>query len=532
MISATTCNDFRSKVAGHSEPRWLRRSALLAVLLGLAMAMPAIAAPTVRTTLGELSGSSSDGIDVWRGIPFAAPPVGALRWRPPQPAAAWKGIRDARRSGPICPQDERPGSKGAAQSEDCLTLNVYAPAKRAAGGLPVMFWIHGGSFRWGAGSLPAYDGSAFARQGVVLVTINYRLDRLGRFGHPALTRAQADEPLANYGLMDQIAALHWVRDNIAAFGGDPQRVTIFGFSAGGVSVNGLMAAPSARGLFQRAIAQSGGISMDAGQRLREPAGRFKALEQDGLEFAASLGIADDDQAPARLRALSVAQILAYPQKDSSMNPVVDGKLIPDDIGLIFREGHQNPVPYLAGANSWEGSLIRPFKLPMAAILLGVKPERAREVYGDLPDEALKETFFGDSLFLAPAWMLAADMAAARAPAWLYYYSYVDDADRGRVPGAAHGAEVSHLFRQPLRPGAQLSDHDLAVSEPLRHYWLQFARAGDPNAPGLPEWPAFTRAKPATMEFGERPELHPALFPERMAFQEALVEAVRAARKAH
>jgi len=532
MVGELTRIEYWLQTTGRARPWLLWISALLAVLLGLAMAVPAIAAPTVRTTLGELRGSSSDGIDVWRGIPFAAPPVGALRWRPPQPAAAWKGIRDATRSGPICPQDERPGSKGAAQSEDCLTLNVYAPAKRAAAGLPVMVWIHGGSFRWGAGSLPAYDGSAYARQGVVLVTLNYRLDRLGRFGHPALTRAQADEPLANYGLMDQIAALHWVRDNIAAFGGDPQRVTIFGFSAGGVSVNGLMAAPSARGLFQRAIAQSGGISMDAGQRLREPAGRFKALEQDGLEFAASLGIADDDQAPARLRALSVAQILAYPQKDSSMNPVVDGKLIPDDIGLIFREGHQNPVPYLAGANSWEGSLIRPFKLPMAAILLGVKPERAREVYGDLPDEALKETFFGDSLFLAPAWMLAADMAAARAPAWLYYYSYVDDADRGRVPGAAHGAEVSHLFRQPLRPGAQLSDHDLAVSEPLRRYWLQFARAGDPNAPGLPEWPAFTRAKPATMEFGERPQLHQSLFPKRMAFQESLVEAVRAAREAH
>lgn len=535
MVSDTTRNGARPQAQAQAQARagWrpARLPALAALLLGLGMTLPAMASTVVRTTLGEVRGASAEGVDVWRGIPYAAAPVGPLRWRPPQPAAAWRGTRDATRFGPICPQDERPSSVGMPQSEDCLTLNIYAPAKRAAGRLPVMFWIHGGSFRWGAGSLPAYEGSAFVRQGVVLVTINYRLDRLGRFGHPALTRAQAGEPLANYGLMDQVAALHWVRDNIAAFGGDPQHVTIFGFSAGGVSVNGLMVAPSAAGLFQRAIAQSGGISMDATQRLREPAGRFKALEQDGLEFAASFGIADNDEAPARLRALGVAQILAYPQKDSSMNPVVDGSFIPGDIGLAFHEGRQHAVPYLAGANSWEGSLIRPFKLPLAAILLGVSPERARQVYGDLPDETLKETYFGDSLFRAPAWMLAADMAAVRAPAWLYYYSYVDEAERGRAPGAAHGAEVGHLFRHPLHPGEKLSEHDLAVSEPLRRYWVQFARAGDPNAPGLPAWPAFTRQQPATMEFGEQPELHARLFPERMAFQESLVEAARAARAA-
>jgi para-nitrobenzyl esterase len=480
------------------------------------------AAPVVATSSGPVRGAVEEGVEVFRGIPYAAPPVGALRWRPPQPPPAWPDVREATRFGPVCPQDLRAVSPDMAQSEDCLTLNVYAPAADRA--LPVMVWIHGGSFRWGAGSLPAYDGVTFARQGVVLVTLNYRLERLGRFGHPALTRAAAaGEGLANYGLMDQVAALRWVQENIAAFGGDPGRVTIFGYSAGGVSVNFLMATPSARGLFQRAISQSGGIDVVATRRLREKAGRFTSLEADGLEFAASVGIADDDRAAERLRALTAAQILAYPQKDSSMNPVVDGVFVPESIGQVFREGRQHPVPYLAGANSWEASLIRPFKLPMAAILAGVSVERAREVYGALGDLELQETYFGDVLFLAPAWTLAARMAAANTPAWLYYYSYVDEHERGTVPGAAHGAEVSHLFRRALRPGKTLTAADIAVSEPLRRYWIEFARSANPNVEGLPAWPPFTARQPAIMEFGERPVVRPALFAERMAFHQSLID---------
>lgn len=503
-----------------------RLLASLALLALTVIVSPAFAAgPVVQTAHGAVRGTADEGVNVFRGIPYAAAPVGLLRWRPPHPTAGWQGVRDATRFGPICPQDLRSAPPDMAQSEDCLSLNVYTPTTAITGSpLPVMVWIHGGSFRWGAGSLPAYDGVNFAGQGVVLVTINYRLDRLGRFGHPALSQAQPVEGLANYGLMDQVAALEWVHDNIAAFGGDPQRVTIFGFSAGGVSVNFLMAAPSARGLFHRAISESGGVSIEASRHLAEPSGRFKSLEDDGLEFAASFGIANDKQAPAKLRALSVAEILAYAQKDSSMNPVVDGRVVPDDIGRIFREGRQHPVPYIAGANSWEASLIRRFNLPMAAVLAGVSPERAREVYGSLDDEALKETYFGDVLFLAPAWTLAADMATVRTPAWLYYYSYVDDDQRGQVPGAAHGAEVSHLFRRPLRPDATLSNHDLEVSAPLRHYWIQFARTGNPNGETVPAWHAFTRDKPGTMEFGETPTLLPAIFPARMAFHQALIEA--------
>ncbi len=502
-------------------------SPLTAVVLLACMTFSAptqAAGPVVSTDRGAVLGTTTDGIDAFRGIPYAAAPVGALRWRSPQPAAGWKGGRAATACGPVCPQHIRAVSADTPQSEDCLSLNVYAPAGTPAGSLPVMVWIHGGSFRLGAGSQPAYDGSQFARQGVVLVTINYRLDRLGRFGHPALTRAQPNEGLANYGLMDQIAALHWVHDNIAAFGGDPSQVTIFGYSAGGVSVNYLMAAPSARGLFQRAISQSGGVAADASRHLTTDSGRFKSLESDGLELAASFGIANDEQAPAKLRALTVAQVLAYPQKDSSMNPVVDGRVIPDDLGQVFREGRQIPVPYLAGANSWEASLIQGFNLPMAAVMPGVSPDQAREVYGPLDDNTLKDTYFGDMLFLAPAWILAADMQMARTPAWLYYYSYVDDDQRGKVPGAAHGAEVSHLFRHPLRPNRTLSSHDLEVSAPLRHYWINFARTGSPNGDSVPDWKPFTRATPWTMDFGEKPELLPAIFPKRMDFQQEVIKA--------
>jgi len=501
------------------------RSLFAGVALSFSVAIPGsvlAAAPVVQTSHGAIAGTTEDGIDVFRGIPYAAPPVGQLRWRPPQPAAAWKGVREATAFGPACPQDIRSISADTPQSEDCLTLNVYAPAGKVADKLPVMVWIHGGSFRWGSGSQPAYDGVTFAHQGVVLVTLNYRLDRFGRFGHPALTRAQAGEGLANYGIMDQIAALQWVHDNIAAFGGNPRQVTIFGYSAGGVSVNYLMVAPSAGGLFQGAISESGGVAVDASAHLREASGRFKSLESDGLAFAASFGIADDDEAPAKLRALSVAQVLAYPQKDFSMNPVVDGKVIPDDLGRMFREGRQHPVPYIGGANSWEASLIQGFNLPMAAIMPGVTPDEARKVYGPLDDNTLKDIYFGDMLFLAPAWTLAADMTVVKIPAWLYYYSYVDDDQRGKVPGAAHGEEVSHLFRRSLRPNRTLSPHDLEVSVPLRRYWINFARTGNPNGQDVPDWKPFTRATPYTMELGEKPELLPAIFPKRMAFQQEVI----------
>ncbi|MCE7901803.1 MAG: carboxylesterase family protein [Gammaproteobacteria bacterium PRO9] len=494
------------------------------LLAGLGTMNPAAAAaPVVQTNRGALQGVAQDGIDVFRGIPYAAPPVGALRWRPPQPAANWNGVRDATAFGPICPQVVWPGAPATPQSEDCLTLNVYAPANASARSLPVMVWIHGGGFRGGAGSQPGFEGDNFARMGVVLVTLNYRLDRLGRFGHPALTRAQANEGLANYGIMDQIAALQWVHDNIAAFGGNPGKVTIFGQSAGGVSVNYLMVAPSARGLFQGAISESGGVAADASRHLRTDSGRFKSLESDDLAFAASFGIGNDDEAPAKLRALTVAQIIDYKQKDSSMNPVVDGKVIPDDLGKMFREGRQDPVPYIAGANSWEANLIQRANIPLAAIMLGVTPDEARKVYGPLDDNTLKDTYFGDMLFLAPAWTLTAEMEAAKAPAWLYYYSYVNDDQRGKVPGAGHGAELSGLFLHPLWPGAKLSQHDIDVTAPLRHYWINFARTGNPNGDNVPDWKPFTRATPWTMDFGDKPELLPAIFPERMAFQQEVIK---------
>lgn len=236
---------------------WMRALAVTSVLAWSSSAL----AQTVRTAAGEVAGVTADGVAAWKGIPYAAPPTGPLRWAPPQPASAWRGVREAIAAGPACPQPDRGDGGGAgappAQSEDCLTLNVFAPA--GAKNLPVMVWIHGGAFRLGYGGAPIYDGAAFAHQGVILVTINYRLGLLGFFAHPALAAAaKPGEPLGNYGLMDQVAALRWVQENIAAFGGDPRNVTAFGESAGGSSLVYLLANPATKGLFAKAIVESGG----------------------------------------------------------------------------------------------------------------------------------------------------------------------------------------------------------------------------------------------------------------------------------
>src|SRR6185503_7347723 len=256
------------------------------IALGLAGAARGEAAPTVKVETGQVSGVIEGPAVVYRGIPYAAPPVGALRWAPPQRATAWSGMRDGSAFGPICPQP--PGARRLAsgkQSEDCLTLNVWAPAARSAKPAPVMVWIHGGGYETGAGSDPLYDGKAFARDGVVLVTINYRLGALGFFAHPALTKAaKRGEPLANYGLMDMAAALAWVKRNIAAFGGDPGNVTVFGESAGGAAVVNLLAAPSAKGLFQKAIAESAGFWFAPSS--------LKAAEARGVESAEKVGLKD------------------------------------------------------------------------------------------------------------------------------------------------------------------------------------------------------------------------------------------------
>lgn len=501
---------------------------VLAVGLVTPPALSAAASPVVRVRQGALRGSQEDGVAVYRGVPYAASPAGAMRWHPPQPVESWSGVRDATAFGPICPQREHqqlPFEPGP-QAEDCLSLNIWTPAHTRTARLPVMSWIHGGSFRVGAGSWPYYDGASLARGGVVIVTFNYRLGYFGSFAHPAQLAAADGEPIANYSLMDQIAALRWVQENIAAFGGDPRNVTIFGQSAGGVSVNFLLVTPQSAGLFQKAIAQSGGVDVGYTRRLDESRMFIPSLFADCTRFATALLKEDADTGAtatgdvmAKLRALPLEAITAYEAKEVTygLNPVVDGRVVPEDLGAAFRAGHQQRVPYLTGTNSWEAGTVAG-KVPPALFLYGHNLARLGEIYGER-DQALGMEVFADQVFMMPARYIAERMSGAGVPTYLYHFSYVPEALRGRVPGAVHGADISYVFgtldryRTDAEP-TPVTAADRALSEQMQAYWLAFARGGDPNAKGTargdprprPYWPRYVPATEPRLQFGATREV--------------------------
>ncbi len=333
--------------------------AMAAAAMLAAAAVPVAAGDTVKVAQGALHGATAGSVTSFKGVPFAAAPVGELRWKPPAPAARWSGVREATAFGPACMQMGRARAGGTQnQSEDCLLLNVWTPATAKPGAkLPVMVWIHGGAFIQGTASSTFYDGTHFAERGVVLVNVNYRLGRLGFFAHPALSAEAAGGPLGSYGLMDNIAALKWVKANIAQFGGDPGNVTIFGESAGGILVNFLMAAPDARGLFHKAISQSG-FGRSEGMPIRGDAPR--TAEKQGLTYAASVGITDTGPAAAKaLRALTAQQLSAPVSglgDPAIPGPIVDGVLMKEGPASAFRAGREAKVPYITGGNSFEASL--------------------------------------------------------------------------------------------------------------------------------------------------------------------------------
>jgi para-nitrobenzyl esterase len=476
------------------------RSLAAAVALSSLLAASAFAAPAATVENGAVAGASTDGVDVYKGIPYAAPPVGPLRWKPPAPPASWTGTREATQFGAICPQPQRSDAallsgSALAQSEDCLTLNVWAPP--GAHHAPVMVWIHGGAHRFGSGAAPFYDGTLFAKDGIVLVTINYRLGLLGYFAHPALTKeAGAGAPLGNYGQMDQIAALAWVKRNIAAFGGDPSNVTVFGESAGGSSILSLLATPSARGLFARAIVESGG-GWGADTTLANK-------ETEGVDFASRAGLPGADATAEQLRALPVEKTFDIPAR-LGFGPFADGRLVPEAPAHAFAQGHEIPVPLMIGSNSYEASLMQSFQIPPDWILQQLTPE-VRAVYqGDASsDQALAAAVFTDSIMGAPARWVAA-RAAHHAPAYLYHFSYVASARRQGSSGATHGSEIPYVFGTGLalaqRFGIPLTDEDVAMVALMRSCWEGFARSGKPSCGG---WPAYTAAGDTLMEFGAHP----------------------------
>lgn len=480
--------------------------AMAASLVLGACATSAAAQTEVRIESGRLRGVIEDGIVVHRNIPFAAPPVGDLRWRPPAPAPAWQGMRDASAYGPACPQPERNsgvgGGRAERQSEDCLQLNVWAP--QGARDLPVMVWIHGGGHRIGSGAFLLYDGAALARQGVVLVTINYRIGLLGYFAHPALTQEAApDAPLGNYGFMDQIAALEWVQRNIRAFGGDPQRVTVFGESAGAASTLYLLASPHTRGLFQQAIVQSGG-------GLQRPT-TLAAQEQSGVDAASRIGIAADARAED-LRAASADQWIEAlgALEGLGFGPFIDGRLITEPPSRAFADDRAHDVPLMIGANDNEASVMGTLGVsPSVLGVLGPRLSELRTLYGEIAEEEFQRQALGDAFFVAPAAWVAAQTADG-APSFLYNFTYVAARRRGIAPGASHGSEIPYIFRTwqrlPIPPGF-ITDEDRAFSALISSCWVSFARDGAPTC-GDAAWPAYASDSDQIMLFGPQTRVTP------------------------
>lgn len=493
-----------------------KRPALM-LAAGLCSALAMAAAPGVEARLdtGVVRGSVQDGVVAFKGIPFAAPPVGDLRWRPPQPATAWPGVRAAGEFGPDCMQLPFPGDAaplGVTPSEDCLYLNVWAPARPSAHKRPVMVWIYGGGFVNGGSSPAVYDGSQFARRDVVLISFNYRIGRFGFFAHPALTAEGGDGLLGNYGFMDQLAALRWIRRNAAAFGGDPDNVTVFGESAGGMSVNMLLTSPLARGLFHKAIVQSGGgrNTLLPMRPLGQQADGAASGEADGLAFAKSVGVTDAGAGGlAALRALPADKIIDGLNLGTLWNaqnytgPMVDGRIVPVDLETAFREGRYAQVPVLLGANSGDGFFMGS-TLDDALAPAGTERDAALAIYdpqGQRNPMAIGAALAADQMFIEPVRFVARALSRHATPAYVFRFSYVAESMRKEWPGAPHASEIPFVFDTvQARYGEQTTAQDRAAAGTAQAYWVGFARTGQPGAPGLPAWPAYRAQDDVLMDF--------------------------------
>ncbi|WP_419167923.1 carboxylesterase/lipase family protein [Candidatus Palauibacter sp.] len=502
-------------------PRHFRPSLFIALLVASLTTGfsggPLLAQETpVQTASGNVQGVVEDGVRVFRGIPFAAPPVGDLRWKPPQPVESWGGATlFANSFGPQCMQGSFPAGSvfrgpPAPTAEDCLYLNVWTGAGDASERRPVMVWIHGGALTMGSGSVSAYDGGALAARGAVVVTINYRLGPFGYLAHPLLTAESEHGSSGNYGVLDQIAALEWVRDNIAAFGGDPDRVTIFGESAGSWSVNTLMATPLAAGLFHRAIGQSGG-RFGRMMRLSEAPEGARSAEEVGAAFIGTLGAETLDD----MRALSAATLMAGLATEVGRRfrtaENVDGWVLPTDVTTTFAEGRHNNVPVLVGFNADEmTSLSSPRSVPATldawrewvAGRVGDEAELFESVYPVVEESQISNAFTrsrGDALFGIQMRTWARASEAAGTDAWLYYFTHEPPGPAREYLKSYHAAEIVYALGN-VGPGTREAA-DRRLARTMSSYWLNFAATGDPNGPGLPPWPAYTRDEEAYQILG-------------------------------
>ena len=489
----------------------MKSSAIAAtVLMAMLAFVSAVAAAPVRVEGGLIDGSVKDGMHIWLGIPYAAPPVGDLRWRAPQPVAPWTGVRAATAFSPACRQTAPWITMP--QSEDCLYLNVWAPQTPKGKKLPVMVWLYGGGFYFGTAAQPLYDGAHMARHGVIVVTLNYRVGVFGFFSHPQL--AAEGKVDGNQGLLDQVAALKWVSRNIAAFGGDPQRVTIFGESAGATSVAILTTSPLAKGLFQRAIAESGLSAIDAS----EAEGLDKATaETCGL----ALGNALNAPHLADLRKLDGDTIIKQPLWPGF---VVDGYIIPTDMTTAYRSGQPGHVPLLVGWNADEGKDLAGPMLAAQNVTRAHYPELAAEMIGHAPTQALLDAYpvKSDSDVKPMLFKLRTDDWSWHMWQWAklhtvshsgpaYVYDFVHIPAEPATPcsygcGAGHGAEIPYVFDQLAQDPRAWTADDRMVAERMVTYWTNFAKSGNPNGPGLPVWPGFDGSDSSVIRLGSAAEV--------------------------
>jgi para-nitrobenzyl esterase len=481
------------------------RHLICTLILVLAITVIKAQPAPVKVKEGLLQGTFENGLAIYKGVPFAAPPIGDLRWRAPQPAAKWDGIRQANK---FAPEPMQGGSPFSGKSEDCLYLNVWSPARSPGDKVPVLVWIYGGAFNFGGTAEPTYNGEKLAKKGVVLVSIAYRVGQLGFLAHPELSAENPNHVSGNYGLLDMIAALKWIKENIAAFGGDPDKVTIFGESAGGIAVSMLCASPLAKGLFAGAISESGG-SFGPQRTTTYPGENMKSLHDaeaageayvKGAGFSSIAGLrkVDADKLPA-------VRGLAW--------PIVDGWVIPGDQHNLYEAGMYNDTPILVGYNSDEGASFSPPKSPEDYIAA------VKNRYGKFADELIKAYPPGISTVAKTARDLTRDAAfgwhtwswatlqASKGKSKVFYYYFDQHAEypKGSAHegyGSPHGQEVAYVFGTLDASRQETSKTDLDISDAMGTYWTNFAKYSDPNGPGSPKWPAFSTARPVVMYFSQ------------------------------
>jgi para-nitrobenzyl esterase len=495
-----------------------RNLLLLAVATLLLGACTKLQPGQVKVEGGIIQGTVTEDLTIYKGIPFAAPPVGDLRWKAPQPVEKWEGVKQTIDYAPAPMQGGNPAS---GKSEDCLYLNVWTPAKSDKEKLPVLVWIYGGGFSFGSTSDPVHNGEHLARKGVVLVSVAYRVGQLGFLAHPELSAENPNNVSGNYGLLDQIAGLQWIKNNIAAFGGDPNKVTIFGESAGGISVSMLCASPLTKGLIHGAISQSGG-SFGPTRPTTFPGENMKQLqqaEQEGVEYAQKVGAASI----AELRKMD-ADKLPMGMGMGGAWPIVDGYVIPDDQFKLYKAGNYNDIPVLIGYNSDEGLSFPAGRTPEEYVA------SVQRRFGPYADSLLQAYPLTNNEVKRPARNLMRDAAfgwhtwswarlqsqTGKSSVFLYYFDQHAQREEGSPQadhGTPHGVDVPFVFKNL---DANSPQSDLEISEIMATYWTNFAKNGDPNGEGVTQWPAFSNEHPQAMYLG--PDARVGLVPDEASLK--------------